>query len=314
MSLSYAYYPGCSLEASAKDYDMSMRAVAKALDVHLEEVPDWNCCGASSGFVVDSKAATAWCSRTLLFAEKQGLDMIIPCTGCLKNMNKALTKVKNSDAYRDYVAGALGESFGGRVRCLHPLEALVVDLGLDVVGAKVSRKLKGLKVASYYGCYIVRPTVDYDVPEDPQSLERMTKLCGATPVDFPLKTKCCGGGTFLTAESTALDLTLRIAESIKETDADLVLVGCPLCDMLLDAYQAKLDKKRGRALDLPVMYFTQFLGLALGLSPDVLGLDKRFVSVQPVLDKLAAVEAEEQKKEAERAAAKAQAASAQPGA
>ena len=131
MSLTYAYYPGCSLEASAVDYNMSVKAVFEKLGIELREIPDWNCCGASSGFVVDPKVATAWCARNLAWAEKEGLDVIIPCTGCLKNMNKALHKIQDDPELKKEVSDAIGAPIEGTVRCLHPLEALVVDFGLD---------------------------------------------------------------------------------------------------------------------------------------------------------------------------------------
>lgn len=302
MSLTYAFYPGCSLEASAVDYKMSLEAVFSKLGVTLKEIPDWNCCGASSGFVVDPKIATAWCARNMAWAEQQGLDIIIPCTGCLKNMNKALVKIKENPEFAKKISEMIGTEFKGNVRCIHPLEALAVDIGFDRVKEAVQYPIKGVNVAPYYGCYIIRPPVLYDGAEDPRSFEKLIEICGGNSIPFPLKTKCCGGGTFLTAEDTAIGLSARVMMQAKQNKADMMMVGCPLCDMLMDAYQPKMEKKLGLPVNMPVMYFTQYLGLAMGIKLKKLGLNKRFVSPQPIYNKLSEAKKAEEAKKAKKAA------------
>lgn len=279
----YAYYPGCSLSASGRDYDSSVRAVFAKLGVELREIPDWNCCGASSGFLVDERAALAWNGRNLLWAAKEKLDVVVPCTGCLKNMRKTITKLADSGKKRDHLADDIGEAYPGGVEALHPMEVIVADLGWDRVKQEVVNQYKGIKVAPYYGCYMIRPPVDYDRGENPQSLDDLIKTCGAQPADFAYKTKCCGGGGFLTQENHSIKLSADIVLHAKAAQADVILVACPLCDMLLDGYQKRLELSAGEELGLPVLYFTQFLGLAMGLDAGQLGLDRRMTPVDSLV-------------------------------
>ncbi|MHA1570149.1 MAG: CoB--CoM heterodisulfide reductase iron-sulfur subunit B family protein [Alphaproteobacteria bacterium] len=298
----YAYYPGCSLSASGRDYDASMRAVFAALGFELREIPDWNCCGASSGFLVNERTALAWNGRNLLWPAKEKLDVVVPCTGCLKNMRKTITKVAESEKKRAHLIEDLGEPYPGGIQAVHPMEVFVSDLGWDQVREKVVNKYKGIKVAPYYGCYMIRPPVDYDRGEDPQSLDDLIKTCGAEVADFSYKTKCCGGGGFLTQENHSLELSADIVLHAKRAGADVILVACPLCDMLLDGYQKRLQSTAGEKLGLPVLYFTQFLGLAMGLSADQLGLDGRMVPVDDLVQKMAEAAKAEREAEEERKA------------
>jgi len=295
--LRYAYYPGCSLKSSAAEYETSLLAMCQALDIELAEVPDWNCCGATPAYTVDPLVGVGLSARNLVWAEDEGLDVMMPCLGCLKNARKALLKLGDA-GYLQATQKALGREFRGAVRVIHPIEALVVDLGLDKVEQRVTRPLTGLKIAPYYGCYLTRPTCDYDSPENPQSLERFIAALGAEPVQFSHKIKCCGGGIFLTQEDAALDLCHRILTRARAEGADCILLACPLCDMLLDSYQVKINPRFKVKHDMPVLYFSQLAGLAFGMDPKdkALGLGRRVISVQPVLDKLAREAARVEKK------------------
>ncbi len=297
----YAYYPGCSLKSSAAEYETSLLAMCQALGIELVEVPDWNCCGATPAYTVDPLVGVGLSARNLVWAEDEGLDVVMPCLGCLKNARKAVLKL-HDDNYRQAVREALGREFRNTVRVIHPIEALVVDMGLDTVEKRVTRPLTGLKVAPYYGCYLTRPTCAFDSPENPQSLERFIAALGAEPVQFSHKMKCCGGGIFLTQEDVALELCHRLLTRAKAEGADCILVACPLCDMLLDSYQVKINPRFKVRHEMPVLYFSQLAGLAFGLDPKdkALGLGRRVVSVRPVLDKLAQEEARLERKAQQR--------------
>ncbi|MBU0494139.1 MAG: CoB--CoM heterodisulfide reductase iron-sulfur subunit B family protein [Chloroflexi bacterium] len=288
----YAYYPGCSLKSSAAEYETSLLAMCQALDIELAEVPDWNCCGATPAYTVDPLLGVGLSARNLVWAEDEGLDVMMPCLGCLKNARKAVLKL-HDNSYRQATQEALGREFRNSVRVVHPIEILYVDLGLDVLEKRVTRPLTGLKIAPYYGCYLTRPTCDFDSPENPQSLEQFIAALGGEPVQFSHKMKCCGGGIFLTQEDAALDLCHRILTRARAEGADCILVTCPLCDMLLDSYQVKINPRFKVKHNMPILYFSQLAGLAFGMdSKDkALGLGRRVVSVQPVLDRLAQEEA-----------------------
>lgn len=290
----YAYYPGCSLKSNAVEYETSLLAMCQALDVEIVEVPDWNCCGATPAFTIDSLVGVGLSARNLTWAEDEGLDVMMPCAGCLKNARKALLKLAEDEEYRQATQEALGREFRGTGRVVHPIEILYVDLGLDAVRNRVTRPLRGLKVAPYYGCYLTRPSCEFDNQENPQSLEQLIEALGAEPIQFSHKMKCCGGGIFLTQEDAALDLCHRILTRARAEGADCILVACPLCDMLLDSYQVKIDPRFKVRHNMPILYFSQLAGLAFGMDPrdKALGLERRVVSAEPVLKRLAEAEAE----------------------
>ena len=287
-SLRYAYYPGCSLGTTAKEYDRSWRAVAEVLGIALEEIPDWNCCGASPVHIQGPRLAAALPARNLALAEEMGADVVAPCVGCYKNLRKAAKEVHEDASLRRQVGEAVGREFLGLVQVKHPVEVLLLDLGLEAIRERVVRPLQGLKVAPYYGCYLTRPDSPFDTAENPQSLDRLMEAIGAEPVPYPLKTRCCGGGIFLTREELALEMSHRLLSQARRSGADCMVVACPLCDMLLDAYQGRVEAHLGVRHNMPVLYFSQLMGLALGVDEDRLGFAMRFVSPEPVLAKLRA--------------------------
>ncbi len=287
-SLRYAYYPGCSLGTTAKEYDRSWRAVAEALDIALDEIPDWNCCGASPVHIQGPHLAAALPARNLALAEEMEADVVAPCVGCYKNLRKAAKEVRGVPALRQQIGQALGRDFRGTARVKHPVEVLLLDVGLDAIRERVVRPLEGIKVAPYYGCYLTRPDSPFDTAENPQSLDRLMEALGAEPVSYPLKTRCCGGGIFLTREEMALEMSHRLLTQARRSGADCMVVACPLCDMLLDAYQGRVEAHLGVRHGMPILYFSQLMGLALGVEEKRLGFAERFVSPEPVLAKLKA--------------------------
>ncbi len=287
--MQYAYYPGCSLTTTAKEYDYSWRAVCKKLGIGLKSIPDWNCCGASPASVEDPLLAVMLPARNLLYAEEQNLDVIAPCVGCYKNLRKAAKLIHHDANIRQQASQVLERQLRGHVRVKHPIEVLLLDIGLEALTDKVIQPLNGLKVACYYGCYLTRPDSPFDTVENPQSLDKLMRVIGAEPVPYPFKARCCGGGIFLTREDLAIEMSHRLLTQARRSGAECMVVACPLCDMLLEAYQIKSAEHLGVKHDMPVFFFSQLLGLALGAAKEELGLELRSVSPERVLARLEAM-------------------------
>jgi len=272
----YAYYPGCSLEAAAVGYDRSLRAVFRRLDLELNELDDWNCCGATAYMSVAETTALALSARNLALAERDGGDLVAPCSACYLVLQKTHRTLAEQPELRARVREALGTAdlaYEGRVRVRHPLDVLVNDVGLEAIAAKVERPLAGARVASYYGCQMVRPERGFDDRENPQWLDRLMARLGAEAVDFPLKVRCCGGMLMTTAPDVGRRLCGDLLVAALDAGANVVATTCPLCQINLEAYQSAISRELGRKVAIPIVFFTQLLGLALGADPGELGLD-----------------------------------------
>jgi len=296
----YAYYPGCSLHASAQEYDSSWRAVCEHLGIELAEMDDWSCCGTVHATTVDRTMSVALAARNLAIAEEMKLDVIAPCSGCYKNLRTADEALRQDETLLQEVNASLAQPMrenGGdaafRASVLHPLyviagsDAALNEMGLGDPEA-LPRPLHGLKAAPYYGCVLTRPAaaVPLDDPEDPQSLDRLLHALGADVVPFDAKTKCCGGAVLVSHNDVSLDLSGRILQEAKQAGAECLVVACPMCQMALDAYQNKIERQLGEQVNLPILYFTQLMGLALGLDERRLGLGRLFVSPSRVLSQV----------------------------
>jgi len=272
----YAYYPGCSLEKTQRGYDESVREVFAALDQELIEIDDWNCCGATMYMSVKETVSMAVSARNLALAERMGLDVLAPCSSCFTVLAKT-NRVLNSipEMHRD-VNEALAEgglAYSGKTAVRHPLDILVNEVGMDAILRKQKRSLDGLKIAPYYGCQIVRPDKGFDDQENPVLLDRLLGAVGGEIVPFPLKVRCCGGMLMTTFEDTALSLNRDLLACAVQNGAEVMVTTCPLCHMNLEAYQDRINARYGTAFALPILYFTQLLGLVLGVSSQRLGLD-----------------------------------------
>jgi len=265
---------------------ISIPPVAKALDMDLIELEDWNCCGSTPYGSTDGLEATCIATRNLALAEKKGLDLVTPCSSCYLTLDKANSYLKLYPQLKDRVdriLAAAGLEYGGTIRVRHLAEVIVNDIGIEAIGSKVVNRLEGLKVAPYYGCQLVRPGVGFDDPENPQSLDRLIASLGAEPTPFPLKSHCCGGSLSISEMDIALGLMHQLLESATTNGAQCVATVCPLCQTNLDAYQGIVNSKFKTRYDLPVLFFTQLLGLALGIAPKELGFDKNIISAERVL-------------------------------
>ncbi len=276
----YLYFPGCSLKGSAAPYEKSLRAVFDALGQGLKEIPDWNCCGATAYLSVDADMAVTLAARNLALAEKaDGADVVAPCSGCYLSLRKAQSMLAEYPDLRERVGGALataGLSYVGRAVVRHPLEVLLADVGGEALKKKVVRPLKNLHVACYYGCAILRPYPAVPTPQTPHSLEDLCRIVGAVPVNYPQKARCCGGMLTSGVQSVGLRLVEILLTEAKAAGADVIVTTCPLCQYNLEVYQDHLCKARGSDLRLPVLYFTQLLGMAFGLDDRALGMDQLF--------------------------------------
>jgi heterodisulfide reductase subunit B len=297
--MAYGYYPGCSLEHSAAAYDDSSRAVAKALGVDLVELDDWNCCGATEYIALSRTGAYALIARNLALAESQlprtngKAVLAAPCSACFLNLSKTehylAAHPDLADQMNDALAAGGLHHTPGTVEVRHLVEALVTDLGFDVIRAKVERPLHALRVAPYYGCLLTRPQIPGHAGDDaeyPTFLDDLLHALGAEVVDFPLKTHCCGGHMTQISADTANALLHRLLKNAAEYRADLIATACPMCQLNLDAYQAQVNRAYDTDFELPILYFTQLMGLAFGLDAASLGLGKEIVSAEKALAKL----------------------------
>jgi len=283
---SYAYYPGCSLEATSIPYDISLRAIAPILGMELREIEDWNCCGASAYFSTDQIMGFALAARNLVFAEEMGLDVLAPCAACYAILKKANNYFNDDPKVEQMVNRALataGLEYKGGAKVRHLLDVLVNDFEPYEITDKVVKKLNGMKLAPYYGCMVVRPTPSFDNPWQPESMDKFLTNLGAEVVHYPLKTKCCGGTFISTHKEIAFRLVHNLLRNAKDNGADAIVCICPLCQFNLDNYQRKIAKEYRDEIKIPVVYLSQILGIALGIDKKKLGLKEHTIRFEPVI-------------------------------
>lgn len=285
----YSYFPGCSSsEGGARAYGQSARAVTTIFDAELMELDDWNCCGSTPCGSMNELVSLALAGRNLALAEKRGFDLVTPCSSCYVILNRANHYLKEDPHIKAKVDEALAAGkleYHGAVKVRHLLDVIVNDIGYEAIAARVKKSLNGMKVAAYYGCQVVRPRNDFDDPENPESLDNLVASLGAEPVYFPLKSRCCGGSLIISEEEVALDLVRKILNSAASNGAECLVTVCPLCQTNLDVYQGRVNKKFNTNFNLPILFFTQLMGVALGLDEAELGLNTCIVPAGRVLGK-----------------------------
>jgi heterodisulfide reductase subunit B len=282
--VTYAFFPGCSLDGAARDFHRSTLAVAARLGLDLPELKDWICCGSTAAHSTDPLLADALPARSLSAAG--GATVAVACAACYSRLKTANHHIAADAALRARVAQVVGRDYDGRTEVLHLLEILVRDIGLARVAAAIRRPLAGLKVACYYGCLLARPPeiTGFDDPENPTLMDRLLETAGATPIEWPHKTECCGAGFSITDTSIVLDLSNRILLMAQAAGADCIATACPLCQLNLDMRQKDIEARGGRRYNLPVFYFTQLLGLAMGCQVDELSLHSLIVAPGALLE------------------------------
>ena len=292
--MKYAYFPGCSLESTAKEYDLSGRLVMRELGVELEEIKDWNCCGASAAEITSHLLALVLPARNLALAEAaieaegngNGApecvgQLVASCSACYVNLRKVEEKARADAALLDKINQALdvdGLAYSGKIQVRHLLDVIANDVGTEAIAAKVKRPLEGLRVAPYYGCQTVRPYSPFDAPYLPETMDGVLAALGVQVHPNPLKAACCGGTLLTTKREVGIKLLSDLFEAVE--GADCIVTVCPLCQMNLESYQGQVSKELGQPLHMPVLYLTQLLGLAFGLPEKELGLKHNIVPLK----------------------------------
>jgi len=286
--MKYTYYPGCSVSATANIYADSIRAVAPALGLELEELEDWNCCGATAYMSVKELMSFSISARNLALAEGKHRDVVTPCSACYTVLNKTNHYFAEYPELRKKIGEALeagGLSYSGNVRVRHLLDVVVNDVGYERIASLAKRKLTGLKVAPYYGCQIVRPETGFDDPDEPTTMNKLVEALGAECVDYRMKTACCGASLMGTQEQLALRLCKNLLLDAEHRGAHCLVTTCPLCQMNLDIYQGKVNRLFKTKFNLPIVYFTQLIGVSLGIPLGELGLGRLAVKLtKPMKD------------------------------
>jgi heterodisulfide reductase subunit B len=283
--LNYSYYPGCSLHASAKEYDESTRGLFKALKIGLTEVPDWLCCGATPAHNVDELLSLSLCAKNLELSDQVEGDLAVACAACFSRLKVAQHKLEENETKRNQVEYALDGPLAISKPVKHLLEILAKDFGLDRLTAATQKPLTGLKVACYYGCLLTRPpeVPQLDCAEAPTIMERVIEAAGAETVKWSHRLECCGANFTLSRPGVVLKLSGDILESARRAGADCIMVACPLCHGNLDIRQKEIEEATGEQYNLPVFYMTQLLALGAGVTPKKLGFDSMIVNPLPLL-------------------------------
>jgi heterodisulfide reductase subunit B2 len=278
------YYPGCSLESGAKEFDLSIRAILQELKISLNDIPDWNCCGASPAHYLNEELAKALPYRNLVKAEGAGLDQVIsPCPACYSHLKHVHEEVLKESHLADRLATIVGKKYGGGIVSKHLLDFIKQDIGFDRLKSSLKVPLSRLKVVSYYGCLTRLPGVHIDDMENPTLMDEVVNAMGGEALDWSHKTECCGASLSVSRTEIALRLVNSILEAAKERGADCIAVVCPLCQSNLDARQGDIHKKYGTLFGIPILYLSQLIGLAQKLEYSQLGLDRLVISPKNIL-------------------------------
>ncbi len=293
------YFPGCSAHGTSEEFDHSLQAVMKTLEVQLEEIPDWNCCGATSAHAMTENLALALPLRNIVLAEKLENDTIgIPCASCYSRMKATQVELDAHPQLAQKLKGIVEEGeYQGKVAIKSMLQFCYEDVGPEAIKALVKKPLTGLKLACYYGCLLTRPKAitQFDSPEYPMSMDHLVEALGAKAVEFDYKTECCGASFSISNTDVVLELSGKILKMAREAGAHAIVVACPLCQSNLDMRQPDIDKKQGIKYDIPVLYFTQLMALAFGYPVEDLMPSKHIIPIEPALKHIGEV-VEEPKK------------------
>jgi len=275
-----SFFPGCSLEGTAREYGESIEAVCKSLDIELQELSDWSCCGASSAHSTNEFLSVALPARNLSIAERKGQDLVTPCAACFSRF-KAAEKALTGESKVD-----VGIPFQGKINILHMLEFLCREEFSEDIAKQIKRPLKNIRAVSYYGCLLVRPPRVTDAKhwEDPQALDILISRLGGESVFWPYKTECCGGSLVLTRVDIIHRLNGRLLDMAREAEADCIVTACPLCQANLDTRQEEIGDKEGVSYDIPIFYFTELMGLAFGNKGVRKWLGRHLVDPRPLLE------------------------------
>ncbi len=278
--MTLGFYPGCSLKGSSREYAESVLAVAKTFDIAIQEISDWNCCGATAAHNLNRELSLALPARILALAEKQGLtEIVVPCAACYSRLTVTRHELLKDPALKARISEINNLEFKGNVTILNIIQ-MIDKYVTPVLESRVIKPFDH-KVACYYGCYLVRPheILNFDREEDPQTMDELMLKIGATPVDWAYKTECCGAGLSVSRTSSVGRLSGKIIGDAKDRGAEAMIVACPMCHSNLDMRRDSINSYLGEKVDIPVLYITQAIGLAVGIDRKALGLQRHFVKV-----------------------------------
>lgn len=274
------FYPGCSLTGSSREYNESVVAIARVLDIELVEINDWNCCGATAAHSMNEELSLSLPARIMALAEKQGLtEVVVPCAACYNRLKMTQHELEDEQK-KTRIAGILNMPYQGNIQVINVIQ-LLQKYGIENLKAKISQPFAH-KVACYYGCLLVRPhtVLKFDRVEDPQSMDELIKAIGGSTMDWAFKTECCGGGFSVSRTDLVAKLSGNILKDAADRGAEAIIVACPMCQSNLDMRRGAINKVLNSQIDIPVIYITQAIGLALGIGAGELGLKRHFVTVE----------------------------------
>jgi len=279
------YFPGCTLSTTAKGFDKSVRCSALAVGLELVEMERWNCCGATFPLLVDNLLDLAAPTNVLVEARKQGERLVVACSTCYNVLKRTNRAIRDNEESREKLNFFLEADYKGDLEVFDFLQILRDEIGFDEIEAAVKKPLSRLKVASYYGCMVLRPPdeVAYDDPENPHVLDDLMSALGAEPVDYPHKGECCGAYLAIKSKEVTSEMSYAILSSAQRNRAEVVVTNCPLCQFNLDRQQVIIGLRHAGFHPIPVIYFTHLLGIALGLEIGEYGFEKHYVDPRPLL-------------------------------
>jgi heterodisulfide reductase subunit B len=283
-----SYFPGCTLNTTGKGFDNAVRASAAAVGLELVELPEWNCCGATYPLIIDNMLELAAPAHVLVTARDEGDMVTTACTTCYNVLKRTNKFIREHEEERERINTFIEATYDGEVEVKDILHLLRDDVGFDAVKDRVQNPLKDLKVASYYGCMVLRPPAEvaYDDPDHPQSLDDLMAALGARPVDFPHKNECCGAYLAVTDPAVTREMVYTILRSAQAARAEAVATNCPLCQFNLDKQQAEMRTIHAGYRPIPIFYFSQLMGLALGLDGSNYGWERHYIDARPLLKEL----------------------------
>jgi heterodisulfide reductase subunit B len=280
------YYPGCSLHSTGIEYDLSSRVVAKVLGIELEEIKDWVCCGSSPAHSSNELLSLALPAKNLAILKNENRlsEVCVPCASCYSRLKCAQARIKDP-AVRQKIEEVIEGEFPDDISVMHMLDVIAYRIEPEAIRAKVKLGLNGIKVACYYGCLMTRPpkATGKTEFENPGEMEEIVKMLGAQPIDWNMRTYCCGASFALTQTAVVLELTRRILADAASSGAEAIAVGCPLCHSNLDARQGQINTKFKTNFRIPVFYFTELMGLSFGASSGDLGIDRHLTDTETFL-------------------------------
>jgi heterodisulfide reductase subunit B2 len=259
--LKLSYYPGCSLHGTAREYGESVTAVSAALGIELNEIKDWSCCGATAAHSTNYKLSVALPARDLVAAEKNGMDVMVPCAACFNRLKSTQHHLKEDSKLKGEIEKIIVGKYEGNIAIRNPIDIIINDIGLEELAKKVTKPLKGLRPVSYYGCLLLRPKeiCNFDNYENPVLLDKIMETVGAEVKQWSYKTDCCGGSLTISMTKVVNNMVDKLMTMAREAGANCVVVACPIC-------MANLDMRASANLKLPVFYFTELLALAMGIA------------------------------------------------